>query len=580
MSSRFRVIDSSEAQSFTLNQAVDKTERRGSYDDANKDKLYNLNFGSTGSYALNGVLPVFFGPLDSGVQQQLAQKGHFSLDDKVFQPGSRYPNGDSNDDPTINNTWGTFFSTDPSSKNPNIAGPFADFAYLPSEYLPETLKIYQSTLGISFVLNDAASIKEKPSIAFIGVNGIMNPGDKSKISSYDVADTETRGDYYGLESGNRISSFVYMNLPWQTGFFAGRRSGAPIPPYQPLTRFATSQLDQSVEMLASYTFKSTVHEFGHVLGLQHPGDYNATGGSVDALKQIWNQDSFDEAAMSYIDQASAYNHYKSDPYLSTDGVELLNVTPRVLDFLALDSLYAEQKDDNGRGYGTQRAFNGNTTYGFNTNISADQSLVYSSIDQLYDYYIAMTIADGSGIDTLDFSGYKGSSLIDLYVMTGDEYKSRFSQINGSLNNLSLAVGTVIENAIGGFGDDILKDNQFNNILMGNDGNDSFEVSAGYDIIIGGTGVDQVSLARPVDDFLIGHLNPWTSVLRSKDGMDQVVLNGIESVAFKSPIGEGRTRYFSVDSLNLTPLHLTLSDKRQIDQQLVDIGILNPNQYTL
>lgn len=334
-------------------------------------------------------------------------------------------------------------------------------------------------------------------------------------------------------------------------------------------------------MLASEFFKSAVHEFGHVLGFAHPGDYNATGGSVPILKQIWNQERYDEAIISYIDQASMYNHYKSDPYLSTDGVELINVTPRVLDFLALDGLYAEQRDVNGRGYGTQRAFNGNTTYGFNTNISADQSLVYSSIAKLYDYYIAMTIADGSGIDTLDFSGYSNSSLIDLYVTTGDEYKSRFSQINGSLNNLSLAVGAVIENAIGGCGDDILKDNQFNNVLLGNDGNDSFEVSSGYDIIIGGSGLDQASLSRPVDDFLIGHLNPWSFVLRSKDGQDQVVLNGVESVSFQSPIGEARTRYFSLDSLlNLESLQLTTSDKVQIEQQLAEIGIQTPNQYTL
>ena len=214
MTTHFYTIDSSEAQSFTLNQAVDTTERRGSYDHPNKDKLYNLNFGSTGSYALNGVLPVFWGPLEYDVQQQLAQKGHFSLDDKVSQPGGRYANSsDSNEDPAPSNTWETYFSTDRSSKNLNITGPLADFAYQPSDYIPEALKIYQSTLGISFLLNDAASIQEKPSIIFIGVNGIMNEGGKSDINPYAVADTETRGDYYGLDTGNRISSFAYVNLP-------------------------------------------------------------------------------------------------------------------------------------------------------------------------------------------------------------------------------------------------------------------------------------------------------------------------------------------------------------------------------
>jgi len=60
----------------------------------------------------------------------------------------------------------------------------------------------------------------------------------------------------------------------------------------------------------------------------------------------------------------------------------------------------------------------------------------------------------------------------------------------------------------------------------------------------------------------------------------VVLNGVEKVSFQSPIGDARTRYFSVDSLlNLESLQLTTFDKGQIEQQLAEIGILAPNQYS-
>ena len=559
-------------KTFTLNEAVLGTVRRG--DSLATKRLANLNFGADGPRALNGTVPVYAGPLQGSLQESLASNYNFDLDAEL-QLGQDYSIDGSLDPKNPNNTWKTFFSTNPAGQNPEFVKEYPDrarvgAASLPVLFVEEGLKVYKSTLGFDYSLNSQVLEPDRSSV-FLGVNGML--------PAFGVADTETREPFLVDYGGGQVAAFTYVNLPWAAGYFADFSSPNQfyISPGQGGEYNFDYQGTSSTkaQALAHTVFKNTVHELGHVFGLQHPGNYNGIE-PKSSSELIWNQDSFDESLMSYVAQDIASNLGVKD----TDGIWLLNLTPRTLDFLALDLIYAKQADSEGRPFGTSRAFNGDTRYGFGSTISEDESVVYASLDELYNYRVALTIADGTGIDTLDFSGYTKSSLIDLYVMTGDEYKTRFSQINGNLNNLSLAVGTVIENAIGGSGDDILKDNQFNNVLIGNDGNDSFEHSAGYDIIIGGAGVDQVSLSRPVDDFLIGHLNPWTSVLRSKDGLDQVVLNGVESVSFQSPIGEGRTRYFSVDSLNLTPLQLTLSDKGQIDQQLAEIGILNPNQYTL
>jgi hypothetical protein len=114
--------------------------------------------------------------------------------------------------------------------------------------------------------------------------------------------------------------------------------------------------------------------------------------------------------------------------------------------------------------------------------------------------VAITIADASGVDSLDFSGYANSCTIDLYVMTGNEYRSRLSSVNGIYGNLSLAIGTVIENAIGGDGDDEFYDNEMDNTLSGRRGDDWFQITGGDDLINGGPGIDTVRLIGGLDDY--------------------------------------------------------------------------------
>ena len=559
-------------ESFTLNEAVLATVRRG--DSLATKRLANLNFGADGPRALDGTVPVYAGPLRDSLQVSLASNYNFDLDAEL-QRGQDYSIDGDLDPQHPNNTWRTFFSSNPAGQNPEIVKAYPDRARvggasLPSLFIEEALKVYKSTLGFDYSLNSQVLESDRSSV-FLGVNGMV-PADA-------IADTETREPFLIDYGGGQVAAFTYVNLPWWPGYYADFSS--PNHFLFPASQAAEYNFDYQgtsstkAQALAHSVFKNTVHELGHVFGLQHPGNYNGAQ-PKSSSELIWNQDSFSESLMSYVSQDIAGKLGVKD----TDGVWLLNLTPRTLDFLALDSIYAKQIDSEGRPFGTSRAFNGDTRYGFGSTVSEDESVVYASLDELYNYRVALTIADGSGIDTLDFSGYTKSSLIDLYVMTGDEYKTRFSQINGNLNNLSLAVGTVIENAIGGYGDDTLKDNQFNNVLIGNDGNDRFEVSSGYDVIIGGAGVDRVMVAGEAGDYFMASIDPVTTVLRNKDSSSQLVLKGVEYVDFQplesvedNPfVKTSGTSLNTLGELGLQEFHLTFADLQNIGNQLAGVGV--------
>ena len=59
---------------------------------------------------------------------------------------------------------------------------------------------------------------------------------------------------------------------------------------------------------------------------------------------------------------------------------------------------------------------------------------------------ALTIYDSGGNDTLDCSGYSAAQTIDLHA-------GAFSSVGGLVNNIGIALNTIIENAIGGSGND-------------------------------------------------------------------------------------------------------------------------------
>ena len=135
----------------------------------------------------------------------------------------------------------------------------------------------------------------------------------------------------------------------------------------------------------------------------------------------------------------------------------------VADILAIGNLY-------GVNSGTRT---GNTTYGFNSTAGRG---IYDAANPSGNGVPAYTILDNGGIDTLDYSDYAANQTIDLIP-------EHFSSIGGRHGNVSIARGTLIENSIGGSGNDLIIGNDADNRLTGGSGHDTLTGGGGHDTFI-------------------------------------------------------------------------------------------------
>ena len=200
--------------------------------------------------------------------------------------------------------------------------------------------------------------------------------------------------------------------------------------------------DSTGVVRGAYGWTTLVHEIGHAIGLNHPGNYNA--GEPTKVVAVGNflgvnDDTFFNSIMSYRQSAQSINDIWFMPY----------------DLLTLRYLY-----------GTKAFATGNNTYSYTdaTGLRVDN------------------IVDDGGIDTLDFSALTVGVDVNL---TPGAYSSvgKIASGDKALANLTTSLDATIENVIGSPLADNLLGNAANNRITGGGGDDTIDGGVGGDTAV-------------------------------------------------------------------------------------------------
>lgn len=216
----------------------------------------------------------------------------------------------------------------------------------------------------------------------------------------------------------------------------------------------------------TFEYLTVVHEIGHALGLKHPFDTSSQSSTL--LDPSLDSRSF--TVMSY----------SADPGNADSAFSYEPTTPMVLDIQALQTLYGKNTSTNA----------GNTNYVYQSGV---------------DYH--QTIWDAGGTDTITYQSSTGGE-IDLNAgVTGGSRLGNTLYVYTSTSqyvqyNIWIAYGSVIENAVGGSGNDTLIGNVSANSLYGGLGNDSITGGGGNDTLNGSTGNDTMQGGAGSDIFYV------------------------------------------------------------------------------
>jgi serralysin len=259
-------------------------------------------------------------------------------------------------------------------------------------------------------------------------------------------------------------------------------------------------------------FKTYLHEIGHSLGLTHPGHYNADDDEApsydDPHDALMAQDTQKYTVMSYFmanADGSATDHF------GNDDIWQFASTPQLYDIAAIQRIYGADM--------TTRT--GDTVYGFHSNAGkVIDGIAFNPYDFGQNPNAIFAIWDAGGNDTIDASGYSTDQKINLA-------EGSFSSIGYLTDNIAIAFGARIENAIGGSGNDEIRGNDSDNQLLGYGGNDYLVAGGGVDQLFGGTGNDY--LGGALNDILKGGAGDDTYYVTAGDQVTEYADEGHDTV---------------------------------------------------
>lgn len=259
----------------------------------------------------------------------------------------------------------------------------------------------------------------------------------------------------------------------------------------------------------SYSFQTYIHEIGHALGLGHAGDYN--GSATYGVDNHYANDSWQASVMSYFSQTD--NSFIDASYAFV-------MTPMIADLLAIQDLY-----------GTATVRTGNTIYGEGSNAGGNYARISNMLSNAGQReHITFTIQDSGGRDRLVLESDIRSQTISLVP-------GSISSAYGERGNISIALGTVIEDVSAGRGHDTIHGNGASNKIWGNNGNDAIFGGSGNDDLSGGAGSDRLTGGKGNDilrggagaDVLIGGVGNDRYVIDQDDRITEGASGGTDTV---------------------------------------------------